>query len=35
MLTEWKDSEFNYEAVRKHIDLAAALDIHDKELGLL
>jgi len=35
MFTNWKQKDFNYEAVRKHVELAALLDINDKELDLL
>jgi hypothetical protein len=35
MLTDWNQPEYNYEAVRKQIDLALALDIDDKELDVL
>lgn len=35
MLTKWKLMEFNYEAVRKHAELAGLLDINNKELDLL
>ena len=35
ILSDWKNADFNYEIVRKHIDLGSQLEITDKELEAL